>query len=168
MNVFYLDKNPETIASMMTDKHIVKMVLETGQLLSTVHRILEGDRADPKFYKKTHENHPCAVWARSSVGNYLFLVELLRELSDEYTRRYGREHKTWLTLKDILKQPERLPNLGLTSIPQAMPVEYRDEDPVVAYRKYYVNEKLKTDRDIERYNHILGKIHYDIQGGALC
>ena len=42
MNIFVLDRNPVIAAQMQCDKHIVKMIVESGQMLSTVHRMLDG------------------------------------------------------------------------------------------------------------------------------
>jgi len=68
MNVFYLDRNPITAAQMHCDKHVVKMILEYAQLLSTAHRLLDGtpatwfwtdtrlvgDRMVTKTHRKVH------------------------------------------------------------------------------------------------------------------
>ena len=43
MNIFYLDRDPVIAAQMMCDKHVVKMILESAQMLSTAHRVLDGD-----------------------------------------------------------------------------------------------------------------------------
>ena len=68
MNIFYLDRNPIVAAQMMCDKHVVKMILESAQMLSTAHRVLDGDTyADlVGLYKIAHKNHPSSVWVRSS------------------------------------------------------------------------------------------------------
>ena len=120
MNIFILSDNPVDAAIQHNDKHVVKMILESAQLLSTAHRILDGtetiiqrpyksgkragqmhnvkvwklpDWRDEKLYQATHSNHPCAVWCRESVANYQWLWELLSALTDEYYYRYG-QYKT--------------------------------------------------------------------------
>jgi len=92
MNVFYLDSDPKQCAMLHTDKHVVKMILEYSQLLSTAHYVCDG--ATPEgMYKPTHINHPSAVWVRKSEHNYIWLCNLLLELCNEYTYRYAKTHK---------------------------------------------------------------------------
>ena len=75
MNIFYLDRNPVIAAQMMCDKHVVKMILESAQMLSTAHRVLDGDdRANETgLYKMAHKNHPSTIWVRASSENYRWL-----------------------------------------------------------------------------------------------
>ena len=63
MNLFYLDRDPVEAARMQCDRHVVKMILETAQMLSTAHIELDGKQV---AYKATHKNHPSTVWVRSS------------------------------------------------------------------------------------------------------
>ena len=42
MNIFILDKDLQIAAQMLCDKHIPKMIIESAQMLSTVHRMLDG------------------------------------------------------------------------------------------------------------------------------
>jgi hypothetical protein len=72
MNIFYLDKSPYTCARYHCDKHVVKMILETAQLLCGAHWATGGTAQ----YKPTHLNHPCAIWVRKSLSNYKWLCEL--------------------------------------------------------------------------------------------
>lgn len=146
MNVFYLDTNPQKAAEYHCDKHVVKMILESAQLLSTAWRVLEGDQeADIKgLYRETHTNHPCAVWVRESRANYNYVYQLFEALCQEYTRRYGKEHKTARLLDPLYELPFGLPeatDYKPTNPPQCMPKEYHDISPVVAYRTYYIQEK---------------------------
>ena len=113
MNRFVLDEDPVAAAQMHCDKHVVKMILEEAQMLSTAHRVIDhfailthrpdGKRSrtewvlrdnalDGLLYRSTHVNHPCSAWVRASSANYDWARRLLRALSDEYTYRYGREH----------------------------------------------------------------------------
>ena len=99
MNIFYLDKNPKLCAQYHVDRHVVKMILETAQLLSTAHWLTGGEGP----YRATHKNHPSAIWARSNKSNYNWLCKLGLELCEEYTYRYGKIHKTQQHLEWLSK-----------------------------------------------------------------
>ena len=137
MNIFYLDEDPKQCAQWHCDKHCVKMILETAQLLSTAHWETGGKGP----YRSTHKNHPCAVWARESLANYNWLVQLGKELCLEYTARYGRSHKTMGPLGWLLFNKPRIPDVGFTEPPQCMPCQYKCDDTVIAYRSYYMGDK---------------------------
>jgi hypothetical protein len=142
MNIFVLDSNIKKCAEYHCDKHVVKMILESAQLLcSSVW--LDGGKAP---YKLTHKNHPCSKWARESLDNWLWLKELALELCTEYTRRYKREHKTESIIRN-LKTPN-LENKGLTDFPLAMPDKYKTKNVIRSYRDYYIYEK----KDIAKWN----------------
>jgi Pyrimidine dimer DNA glycosylase len=142
MNIFYLSNDTEECAKAHCDKHCVKMILEYGQLLSTAHHLL-NDVKSPLLYAKTHENHPCAVWVRESVNNYVWLTALLFELCKEYTHRYNKVH--------------RLEKMGLLSYlcdnlvgdtaklftipPQCMPDGFKHQCTIKAYENYYIVAK---------------------------
>ena len=147
MNIFYLHHYPKIAASMHCDKHCVKMILETAQLLSTAHRELDGDGyADVTgMYKSTHKNHPSAVWVRTSRKHYRWAYDLFVELCKEYTHRYGKVHKTEQKLMSVLKNyPDNCPNVAWSQPPQCMPDQYKQHPnfAVKAYRDYIVNEKI--------------------------
>ncbi len=99
MNIFFLDWDVKKSAEYHCDKHVVKMILETAQLLCGAHHVT--DQVPTKYppstlqvpYKLSHKNHPCAIWTRESLSNYLYLCELGLELCKEYTYRYGKRHK---------------------------------------------------------------------------
>jgi hypothetical protein len=131
MNIFFVDRDPVIAGRSLCDVHTVKMIVESAQLLSTA-RLSVGQEAP---YKATHIKHPCAIWARSRTQNYKWLVEHLRALCAEYTQRYGKTHATEKHLA-ALAAPIALPE-GWTEPAQAMPDEYKHEDPVEAYRAYY-------------------------------
>ena len=157
MNIFYLHEDPRQCAEWMVDKHVVKMILETAQLLSTAHRLLDGtesidtssgrkkrvytlpDDRDAVLYSATHANHPSAVWARQSVENYNWLVDHLFALSDEYTYRYGKTHLTITKLGvPIASPPLNLKEWDMTPMPSCMDEQYKiGEDPIANYRNYY-------------------------------
>jgi len=169
MNIFYLDNDPELCAKMHNDKHVVKMILEYAQLLSTAHRVLDGvelsgltasnrkkkfwslgDSRDYTLYKATHINHPSAVWVRKSKANYVWLTKLLDECCKEYTYRYGKVHKVerdlLLDTLSIIK-PNNIPDGEFTEPTPAMPEDYKvPGDSITSYRNYYLNDKVKMSR----------------------
>lgn len=165
MNIFYLDKDPRQCAEWMVDKHVVKMIVETAQLLSTAHRIIDGmevqlvlekdgkrrkksvwvldDARNDIFYNATHRNHPSAVWVRQAVENYNWCVDHLFALGDEYTHRYGKQHATIRKLGyEIQSPPHGLRDWDWTQPPSAMGAEFIiSDDPIVNYRNYYKHGK---------------------------
>jgi len=92
-------------------------------------------------YKLTHKNHPCSVWTRASLENYIWLCRLGLELCEEYTYRYGKTHKCQPYITDLLLNPPPLPSLGMTTPALAMPEIYKKYDPITAYRYYYLFDK---------------------------
>ena len=144
MNIFYLDSSAVQSAKMHCDKHCVKMILETAQLLSTAHRVRDGDEYadDAGLYKSTHKNHPSAVWVRQSWANYEWTYNLLVALCNEYTQRYNKTHKTANLIDALGHHPESIPHGYFTEPPQCMPDEYKDQCTVTAYRQYYLGEKM--------------------------
>lgn len=132
MNIFVLDKNPYEAARLHLDKHVVKMPLETAQILSTIC-------GHP--YRPTHKNHPCTVWARQSKGNYHWLVELGFALCKEYSLRYSKRHKCKDVIELLKHAPDFIPDGERTPFAQAMPDDCKQEDAVLAYRAYYRKHK---------------------------
>jgi len=148
MNIFYLDKNPKIAAQMMCDKHVVKMILESAQMLCTAHRVLDGDKYADKMglYKLAHKNHPSTIWVRSSELNYRWLWEHYVALMNEYTYRYGKTHATSKLRNALDKTPDNMPPIQLTDTPftdppQCMPAYCKGDDTVKAYQTYYIVEK---------------------------
>ena len=142
MNVFYLDKNPQSAAAMHCDKHVVKMILEYAQLLSTAHRVLDGDDAPENLYKIAHKNHPSTIWTRSSKQHYQWLFRLFRKLNIEYGIRYGKIHLSWEKLNRYLEfTTKNIKDNGWSDPPQCMPDHCKKPNTVEAYRKYYLVEK---------------------------
>ncbi|MEK9628962.1 MAG: hypothetical protein VW455_08060 [Nitrospinota bacterium] len=139
MNIFILDADIEKCAQFHCDKHVVKMVLESAQLLSTVVR----KSGIKKGYKMTHPNHPNALWAGESLSNWKWLRSLAQALNKEYRYRFDKKinHKSY-DLIVSLPLP-RIKDKGLTPFAQVMPEKYQHKNPVTAYRKYYRNEKKK-------------------------
>lgn len=138
MNIFYLDESPAVAARYHCDKHVVKMIVETAQLLSSAHWLHpDNPSVLPKIYRLTHKNHPCAIWVRSSSLHYVWTFRLLEHLLHEYTYRYEKTHATTRLLEPLSELP-LIPDDGFVQPPQAMPDEYKHVDAVEAYRKYYV------------------------------
>lgn len=140
VNIFFLDWDVEKNAQYHCDKHVVKMILETAQLLCGVHHMTAHDTVQVP-YKLSHKNHPCAIWARESLTNYLYLGELGLELSREYTHRYGKKHKSQEIIEWCLMNKPQIQDVGFTTPPKAMPDEYKTEDVIESYRKYYLGAK---------------------------
>ena len=146
MNIFFLDKRPDDAAEMHCDKHCVKMILEYAQMLSTAHRVLDGEGVHPDLYKIAHKNHPSTIWTRSSKQHYDWLFRLFRMLSAEYSIRYSngkfKVHKSWDKLGKILETaPKNIEDNGWIDPPQCMPDSCKDDDVVRAYWNYYIQEK---------------------------
>ena len=169
MNIFYIDKDPEQAARWLVDRHVVKMILESAQLLSTAHRYVDGkmeivkpeydpyrpnaprrskkfwvldDAREPVLYQATHINHPSNVWTRTAVENYLWLVEHFAALLDEYTYRDGKKHKTGELLYMLQSPPHGVRDYDMTKMPSAIKDEYKiSDDPVTNYRNYYKHGK---------------------------
>ena len=161
MNIFYIDSDPRQCAEWMVDRHVIKMVLETAQLLSTAHRVLDGlevqlelekhgkvrkkkvwvldDDRNDVLYNATHINHPSAIWCRESVENYNWLVDHLHALGQEYIYRYGKRHATIeKCFYPLQSPPHGLRAWDWTKPPSAMGPEFIiSDDPVVNYRNYY-------------------------------
>lgn len=167
MNIFWLDTDLTKCAQAHCDKHVVKMILESCQLLATAHHLC-GSTAT---YKPTHKNHPCAIWVRESYANYILLRNLARALCWEYEQRFNKEHKCFAYVKapdmltdvsggELFYAPAEIPNVFedlLTVPPLAIPDDIKNEFPeprtwddvVEAYRIYYNVYK----REIAKWNH---------------
>jgi hypothetical protein len=143
MNIFFLHLIPSICAQMHCDKHVVKMILETTQLLCSTWHIVDPESIIYKpYYKLTHKNHPSTKWVRESIDNYKWLTELGKELCKEYTYRYGKIHKCEEYINNLAENIPDLPNIGFTQPAQAMPATYKDPlDSVEAYRTYYFFDK---------------------------
>jgi len=174
MNIFYVDPDPTTAAEALVDKHVVKMILESAQLLSTAHRVLDGeekivekyvtgsfparyrkkktwilpDGRENIMYQSTHMNHPSAIWCRTSIQNYDWLVDHMYALMREYTHRYGKTHKCQGELSYQLQSPPKhLTDYDATPMPSCMAEEYIvSDDPLTNYRNYYKVGKLNLHK----------------------
>lgn len=164
MNIFFLDTDVEKCARAHCDKHM-KMCLEAGQLLSTCYRIKMGSEEkrlsksgkrlvkhwklqgelEEILYLPTHYNHPCRLWLNETYEGYMWTLELMKCLSVENKLRFGKYHSTSTKLYDILSKipSDVFENQHFVKPALAMPEDYKEDDPVQAYRNYYNGEKLR-------------------------
>ena len=156
MNIFAVEECAEAAARALPDKLIVKMPLESAQMLSTAHRLLSPENYCEAYniYKPAFVNHPCTIWARETHENYRWLLIHWITLCEEYYYRYARYHASWTKLWDGLKIfPMNITKGDLTPFAQAMPTQYKNPDnPIKAYRDYMIAEKhyAKWERGTER------------------
>lgn len=167
MNIFVLSENPVEAAQLQCNAHIVKMIVESAQMLSTAHRVLDGilkrapsksgktmskhwtlpDDREATMYKAVHMNHPCTVWTMSSSANYDWHYRHFIALCEEYTYRYNKIHATERLLAAYLRQiPKNIKFGDRTQFPLAMksnPECMFPNDPVKSYRMFY---QTKQDR----------------------
>lgn len=139
MNIFVLDLDPKLAAQQQIDKHVVKMVLETTQMLSTAHWLLGSTGP----YRATHAKHPCTIWTAQSLENYSWLAQHGIALAEEYTARYGKTHACESHLRRLAANPpSSFPMTGLQPFAIAMNKEQYGScvvpgDAVTSYRNYY-------------------------------
>jgi hypothetical protein len=144
INIFILDEDIEKCARYHCDKHVVKMTVEVAQLLCSTYYYTSEEHKSP--YKLTHKNHPCSIWVRESLSNWLWLRDLGLALYEEYKYRYNnKDHKSGDVILSL--ETPRLTDKGLTPFVQALPVEYKNNDAVKAYRDYYIYDK----KDLLKY-----------------
>lgn len=153
MNIFILSWIIENCAKYHCNLHVVKMILESVQLISTCHHMTQPDVAEKwvsenRIYKKTHMNHPCSIWVRECKENYIWLCHFGLALCKEWAYRYDHkpsDHKCHSILMFLINNVPPLPENGgvITKPKMAMPDQYKSEDPIMAYRTYYLNDKAK-------------------------
>ncbi len=143
MNIFYLDKCPDKAARLQYNKHVVKMILESAQMLCTAHHCFGSVwQKENVPYKQAHLNHPSTVWTRRSKATYMWLYRHMISLGDEYTKRYGKKHLSINKCAEFLATPPRhIQGEEFVQPPQAMPDEYKDPCSIQAYWNYYIGEK---------------------------
>lgn len=170
MNIFYLDPDPKTCAEMHLDKHVVKMIIEYAQLLSTAHRVIDGeeytdltvngrrikrwrlhDDRESVLMKATHINHPSGIWCRANQENYDWLYMMWKCLLTEYTYRYGKVHACERLVSYLFNSPKNIPKgsffaptpamPGEVKILSANPIPGRKYDSLASYKNYYIQNK---------------------------
>jgi len=180
MNLFILDNDPVVAAQLQCDKHVVKMIVESAQMLSTAHRIVDGtvekrisksgktmvnywvhpnSNQEQVLYRVAHQAHPCTIWTMASSENYNWHYEHFVALCDEYKYRYGKEHMSDTKLREILASPpNNIPIGSLTKQPLAMKAnpECMFEDVVKSYRAFYQTKQFRfkmrwTDRPVPNW-----------------
>ena len=141
MNIFYLDPDPVKAAQVQYNKHVVKMILESAQMLCTAHHHYDNGHNVP--YKKAHYNHPSTIWCRQNASQYKWLYDHMIALGNEYTKRYNKTHLTITKCADALKRlPPTIPESTFTEPPQCMPDHYKVVGcSITAYWNYYEQEK---------------------------
>ena len=150
MNMFILNEDAITSATEQCDKHVVKMPLESAQMLCTAHRLLDGDEGNEDLYKIAHPKHPCTLWTMESDKNYEWHYAHWIALCNEYKFRYGREHLSFTKFHDKLnKMPKNIPfTLHKTPFRLAMgsnPECVVEGDPVASYRAFYKTKAARFE-----------------------
>ena len=143
MNIFHLHKDPKICAKYHCDKHVVKMILETAQMLSTAYRRNFGDNNE--LYKTAYPKHPMTIWVGDSGGNFFWALKLLSHLCNQYNKRYKRIHKSNKILTLFYTKYTKWQDwkTDFTPPPQCMPDQYKHEDYITAYKQYYIGEKKR-------------------------
>lgn len=148
MNIFVLDRDPKKAAIMQCDKHVVKMPVETAQMLASAMRRHGATDIDMPFtkagtpYGNAHPHHPCTLWAGETQENYRWLVSHGLQLCEEFQNRYGKRHACCDAILHMAKFENYIPEGSLTTFAQAMPDESKCMNPVRAYREYYLTDKV--------------------------
>jgi len=143
MNIFVLDSDPVAAARNLCDKHVVKMLVESAQMLSTI----SAENGGIAPYRPTHLNHPCTRWVAKSKANWDWLVSHATEMAHEYSRRYcNRVHKSSLVIDDLRHNGAAPTQGSLTGFVLAMPEQWKCDDPITAYRAFYIAEKSQFAR----------------------
>lgn len=138
MNIFVLDEDISKCAEYHSDRHVVKMILESAQMLSTVCR----ESGIHSGYKSTHINHPCTKWCSESLSNWFWLRNLLYALNKEWRFRYNHSFTNHKSFDVAMKLPyPDIPDIGITKHALAMPDKYKTDSVVESYRNYYIGDK---------------------------
>lgn len=155
---------------MHLDKHVVKMIIEYAQLMSTAHRVLDGveytdltangrrikrwrlsDDREKSLMKASHINHPSGIWCRANDQNYAWLYDMWCHLLKEYTYRYTKNHSCERLMSDLSSAPNNISKGEFFAPTPAMPTEIkvlsanpiagRKYDSLESYKKYYIESK---------------------------
>ena len=158
MNIFVTDPCPIQSARNLPDKHIVKMPLETCQMLAIIYSdwyygVGKLYKKDGTPYRTAHgafRKHPCTIWAAANQYNLAWLIRHGYALCTEYALRYDKDH----TCFDVIEQAERIyhkcfdeplsiASSKVTEFTRAMPeyIKYNDRISTIEAYKYYLNTK---------------------------
>lgn len=149
MNIFFLAGDPRSAARFHCDKHVITMIKESAQLLSTAIHVASAGSI-PTYYKPTHANHPCGIWARESLANWNWLHSLMIALDDEYRFRFDKPEShlsvRLMEANEIVEKAARcLPGLQSDDITEpalAIPPQYQiPGNAIASYRAYYIGDK---------------------------
>jgi hypothetical protein len=146
MNIFVLDRCPSKAAMKQCDKHVVKMCLETAQLLCTYF----NKRGYEMPYRSTHVKHPCSLWLDENADHVSWLIAHFRALLDEYKHRYGKQH----ACEKIYNQLPFKSRVDPDTISFSVVTNNSIEDPVVSYQQYYKEKPIQmnwTNRPVPQF-----------------
>ena len=145
MNIFFTDENPILAASTLCDKHIVRLITEAGILLCGVHHKLKYKYPDvrPPYLTGPIINGELVNWLYKSKSNYNWCVQYALEIGRQYTLRYNKIHKSQSIIEWCRNHQPDIPDIGLTKMPQIMPEQYKQDDTILAYRNYCIQEKTR-------------------------
>lgn len=171
MNIFASDIDPRISAINLDDKRVIKMILESAQMLCTAlneHGALDKVKIGEtktgkskydyyfkntsiKAYKPTHTNHPSNIWCRENRMNYGWLLMHMKALADEYEYRMGRKHASLYMYDELVKGAQHIPNGNLTPIAncaarQDMGINYKHIKNVQQAYKLYLVDRWATDK----------------------
>jgi hypothetical protein len=146
MNIFVTSKDANIAASNLDDKRVIKMVLETAQMLSTAVNMNSGKGP----YKNTHVNHPCTKWVRLNRNNYNWALDHFIALCKEYTSRYNKIHKCEQYIKDFTKGISTIPSGSQTEFPNC--TTYKEVKDVTKAYQLYLNDKWENDKRVPTWH----------------
>tara|TARA_B100000131_G_scaffold168602_1_gene162983 strand:+ start:8074 stop:8625 length:552 start_codon:yes stop_codon:yes gene_type:complete len=156
MNIFAIEETSDGAidwiksAQSQDNYRVVKMILESCQMLSSALNILSDSNIAP--YKTTHANHPSSKWVRESSANFECLIEHTMALLDEYTSRFQKVHKCKAVLDKIIEiyscNQDLFPSSEETSLPLCMPEEFKGPSTVESYRSFYSSKpRIRYPKD---------------------
>lgn len=158
MNIFFLDSDIKKSAEYHVDKHVVKMRLELAQIACVAHH-MTGTNTNIIPYKKTHQNHPSAIWTRESLANYNYVINLGLALCDELEFRFNTPYQKCYEVFNWLKENQpNIVDIGLTRPKLAINFE---EYYIKEQIQDYVNNESDFDWAIKNYREYYkkGKTH---------
>lgn len=152
MNIFVTSECPIQSAQYLDDKRVVKMALESAQMLSSCHHMVDGGTSED-IYALVHVNHPCSVWVRSSYSNYMWLYIHYKALLEEYSRRYNKQHASGCIATALEKPPSGLQDLGRTPFAncarnKSLGIDYTDYHDVHQAYIDYLDERWSKDKRV--------------------
>jgi hypothetical protein len=149
LNIFFSDADPVIAAQNLDDKRVIKMILESAQMLCTALR--ENNAAHLAKYRATHKNHPSNIWARATRANYCWLLAHFKALCEEYTYRYGKVHASEALYQDLLNGAVHIPDGTLTPFANCaarsdININYKNMTDVVAAYRLYLIARWRNDK----------------------